>query len=129
MPHLVARGGKSPQGVDGRNGVDLGNFFPYKIRASSSYAGADGTMSNSNSPNLRFLRRLADGSSYHLGTAVYYPNGAGWRFVSNVSSHKSSRKFHPTMQQCLPRWVGYPDKCESVPVSAEGSAAGEAANE
>ena len=56
-----------------------------------------------------FNRRLADGSIYRLGTAVQYP--AGWRFISNVTSHKSSRKFHTTKEQCLPRWIG---KCEVV---------------
>jgi hypothetical protein len=64
--------------------------------------------------NHRFIRRLPGGSVYHLGTAVQYADG--WRFLSNVSSHKSSRKFHPTMEKCLPRWVGYPNKCESVVV-------------
>lgn len=63
--------------------------------------------------NYRFTRQLGDGSSYHLGSAVYYPNGPGWRFISNVTSHKSSRKFHATMEKCLPRWVGYPDRCRS----------------
>lgn len=64
--------------------------------------------------NYRFMRRLTDGSTYRLGTAVQYPEG--WRFLSNVAAHKSSRKFHATMEKCLPRWLGYPDKCESEPV-------------
>jgi hypothetical protein len=63
--------------------------------------------------NVKFLRDLPGGSTYHLGTAVYYPNGPGWRFISNVSSHKGSRKFHATMEACVPRWVGYPGKCRS----------------
>lgn len=61
-----------------------------------------------------FNRRLTDGSLYRLGTAVEYEDG--WRFIPNVSSHKSSRKHHRTMQKCLPRWLGYPDRCESVAV-------------
>jgi len=64
--------------------------------------------------NYRFIRRLNDGSTYHLGTAVQ--SGQGWRFIPNVVSHRSSRKFHPTMTKCLPRWIGYPDRCESVAV-------------
>lgn len=64
--------------------------------------------------NHRFVRRLPDGSVYHLGTAVEYADG--WRFLSNVASHKNSRKYHATMEKCLPRWVGYPNKCESVVV-------------
>lgn len=70
--------------------------------------------------NQRFLRKLSDGSTYHLGTAVQYRDG--WRFLSNVTSHKSSRKFHATMEKCLPRWLGYPDKCESEPVTCKESA-------
>jgi hypothetical protein len=66
--------------------------------------------------NFRFVRDLPDGSTYHLGTAVYYPNGPGWRFLSNVTSHKSSRKHHATMKKCLPRWLGYPDRCRSEAV-------------
>lgn len=64
--------------------------------------------------NHRFVRRLAGGGVYHLGTAVQYTDG--WRFLSNVSSHRSSRKFHATMEKCVPRWVGYPNKCESEAV-------------
>jgi hypothetical protein len=64
--------------------------------------------------NVQFFRDIAGGSSYHLGTAVQYKDG--WRFISNVASHKGSRKFHPTMLACVPRWVGYPDKCRSVTV-------------
>lgn len=64
--------------------------------------------------NYRFERALADGSIYHLGTAV--ESADGWRFISNVTSHKSSRKFHPTMEKSIPRWVGYPDRCQSVAI-------------
>ena len=60
---------------------------------------------------VRFNRRLNDGTLYMLGAAVEYAEG--WRFVPNVAAHKSSRKFHPTMERCVPRWVGYPNKCES----------------
>lgn len=64
--------------------------------------------------SYRFIRKLADGSTYHLGTACQYEQG--WRFIPNVTAHKSSRKFHPTMGRCIPRWVGYPDRCESFAV-------------
>jgi hypothetical protein len=69
--------------------------------------------------SYNFVRRLGDGSTYRLGTACQYADG--WRFISNVSSHKSSRKFHPTMERCLPRWLGYPDRCESYAVAAPGT--------
>jgi hypothetical protein len=61
--------------------------------------------------SVRFFRRLPDGSRYRLGTAVRYLDR--WRFLSNVASHRSSRKYHSTMKSCVPRWVGYPDYCES----------------
>ena len=63
---------------------------------------------------FQFLRDLPGGSTYKLGAAVQYPDG--WRFISNVASHKGSRKFHPTMKACLPRWLGFPDKCRSVAI-------------
>lgn len=56
-------------------------------------------------------RRLADGSVYRLGS-VRVTDG-GYRFTSNVGSHGNSRKSHPTLKACLPRWVGYPDRCET----------------
>jgi hypothetical protein len=61
--------------------------------------------------NFSFFRDLPGGSSYRLGTAVQREDG--WRFISNVASHKNSRKSHPTMEKCLPRWLGYPDSCRS----------------
>lgn len=68
-------------------------------------------------PNYRFVRRLADGSTFRLGTAIQHPNG--WRFIPNVVGRRSSRKAHPTMEGCLPRWINYPDGCESeaIPTS------------
>ena len=64
------------------------------------------------------MRRLANGETYKLGTAVEYSPG-NWRFISNVASHRNSRKYHATFAKCLPRWVGYPDRCESWPVHKE----------
>ena len=60
---------------------------------------------------VRFTRRLQDGSTFLLGTATQ--NEQGWRFIPLVSGRHSSRKSHPTMEQCLPRWLGYPDRCDS----------------
>lgn len=71
--------------------------------------------------NYAFTRKLSDGSSYRLGTACEYDSG--WRFISNVTSHKSSRKYHATMEKCLPRWVGYPDRCESEAVKPKNDPA------
>ena len=65
----------------------------------------------------RFNRRLSDGSTYRLGVAVEYPDG--WRFISNVASRRSGRKYHATMEKCLPRWLGHPDRCESEAVEYE----------
>lgn len=68
--------------------------------------------------NYNFFRDLQGGSTYRLGTAVQYTDG--WRFISNVASHKSSRKFHATMEKCLPRWLGYPDQCRGVAITPVG---------
>lgn len=56
-------------------------------------------------------RAFADGSRGLLGRAHMKPGG--WRFYPNVSGRQSSTKAWPTWQECLPRWVGYPNKCET----------------
>jgi len=61
--------------------------------------------------SLVFERRFASGEVGKLGTAVQRADG--WRFVPAVAGRMSSRKAHPTLEKCLPRWVGYPDYCES----------------
>jgi hypothetical protein len=62
--------------------------------------------------SVKFYRRLADGTSrVLLGTACHYE--AGWRFIPNNAVNKPSRKSHPTLRKCLPRWIGYPNHCES----------------
>lgn len=66
---------------------------------------------------VAFFRSLADGSEYRLGTAC--ERASGWRFLPNVSSRRGSRKDHPTFEKCLPRWVGYPDRCTSRLVSGD----------
>lgn len=63
---------------------------------------------------IRFNQRLPGGSVYRLGTAVQLEDG--WRFVPNVTSRRSSGKAHPTWEKCVPRWVGYPDGCETETV-------------
>lgn len=50
----------------------------------------------------------------YLGCAVQLAEG--WKFIPLVSGKSTSRKFHATWEKCLPRWVGYPDSCESVPL-------------
>jgi len=56
-------------------------------------------------------RTLADGSSFRLGSAVLGPNG--WRFIPNVSGRTISRTPRANWEACLPRWVGYPDRCRT----------------
>jgi hypothetical protein len=74
-----------------------------------------------NTKSYRFLRRLPNGSTFVLGTAVEYTEwlGApgGWRFFPNVVTRRPSLKRHATLEKCLPRWVGYPDHCESERVT------------
>jgi hypothetical protein len=67
---------------------------------------------------VRVSRRLADGGLFRLGSAV--KKADGWRFFSNVASHRGSRKFHPTFVACLPRWVGYPNRCETEYLGGDG---------
>ncbi len=63
----------------------------------------------------RFTRQLNNGSVFILGHAVQ--DERGWKFIPNVSSNKPSRKFHPTLRKCLPRWIGYPNHCQSEEVT------------
>ena len=61
---------------------------------------------------IRFYRALAgDERGPYLGAAVLKPRG--WRFIPGVSGRKTSRRVWPTWEACVPRWVGYPDKCMS----------------
>jgi hypothetical protein len=75
--------------------------------------------------NYRFTRKLADGSAYHLGTAIYYSDcyRDGWRFEPSLAQRNAGRKrsrgTYPTMEKCLPRWLGYPNHCESVEIEGE----------
>ena len=41
-----------------------------------------------------------------LGRIVEVPGG--YRFLSNVSAHQSSRKVWPTANSCIPKWT---EKC------------------
>lgn len=61
---------------------------------------------------LRFWRTVNGGERGSiLGHARLFSRG--WKFYPSVASHKPSRKHHRTLEKCLPRWVGYPDSCES----------------
>jgi hypothetical protein len=50
------------------------------------------------------------------GSAVYTP-GFGWRFFPSVAGRQPSKKSYPTLEACLPRWIGYPDRNCSQEVS------------
>jgi hypothetical protein len=60
----------------------------------------------------RFNRSEADSDRYLVGVATYFA-GQGWRFNPRVSGRKPSRRFYLTWEECVPRWVGYPDRCET----------------
>ena len=65
-----------------------------------------------NMNKIYFNRRLAGNAGlYRLGTA--FKNDRGWKFYPHVAGRRPSAKFHVTWEACLPRWVGYPDACES----------------
>ena len=68
---------------------------------------------------VQVYRPLKNGARYHLGSAIYYQSYNGWRFIPNVCGRSASRKFWPTWEASLPRWVGYPDKCETVAIAQE----------
>lgn len=54
-------------------------------------------------PAYRIYRPLAGGGRVILGHAVEYDQG--WKFIPANAVNKPSRKFHPTVSRCLPRWV------------------------
>ncbi|MCP2080116.1 UNVERIFIED_ORG: hypothetical protein J2W74_001302 [Methylorubrum zatmanii] len=56
-------------------------------------------------------RRLPTGVVVRLGTIRR--DAEGYRFIPNVSGRKPSRRSHGSLTECLPRWVGYPDACET----------------
>ena len=58
-----------------------------------------------------------------LGEAVFKLK-EGWKFYPCVSGRAPSRKFHATLEACLPRWLGYPDACESYYTRFEGREVG-----
>lgn len=67
---------------------------------------------------IRFQRRIpgTGGDVLPLGTAV--EKADGWWFVPfNQNTHGPSRKAHVSWEKCLPRWVGYPDYCESEEIT------------
>lgn len=62
---------------------------------------------------IDFIKRFTDGSTYRLGTAIEYSDRT-WKFMPNISGRAKSSRYHPTWERCLPRWIGYPDHCEST---------------
>jgi len=60
-------------------------------------------------------RKFSDGSVGKLGVAVQHDDYR-WKFYPLVAGRDASRKYHPTFEECLPKWIGYPDRCESVEI-------------
>lgn len=60
-------------------------------------------------------RLMPSGEVYRIGTVRWVGNG--YRFTPNVAGRKPSRKVHPTLADSLPRWVGYPSRCETRALS------------
>jgi hypothetical protein len=57
-------------------------------------------------------RRLPpDGKVYEIGRACRDLHG--WRFYPVTTAHGPSRKHWESWEACLPRWVGYPNRCET----------------
>ena len=61
---------------------------------------------------IYFWRTLPDNSPLaclgHASKLEY-----GWYFFPNVVGRKPSTKARAKWEECVPRWVGYPDKCRS----------------
>jgi hypothetical protein len=68
------------------------------------------------SRSIRFYRTL-NGVRCYIGTAIEHE--PGWRFFTNVSSRGSSRKFHPTLERCVPRWARGAEREDYFPVRVE----------
>lgn len=47
---------------------------------------------------------VTKGREYLVGRCVHTP-GRGWKFLSNVTSHKDSRKFWNDCNACIPAWA------------------------
>jgi hypothetical protein len=64
-----------------------------------------------------FYWRLAGSEDRYLVGVATYVAGEGWNqgwcFFPRVSGRKPSRRFYLTWEECVPRWVGYPDRCET----------------
>lgn len=56
-------------------------------------------------------RTLGSGDVLRLGTVRWV--GDGYRFFPNVAGRKPSRKTFGSIAASLPRWVGYPCRCET----------------
>lgn len=79
---------------------------------------------------VEYVRRPAGGGTpFVLGSATR--TNKGWTFHPNVAGRKPSRFPHASLEKCLPRWIGYPDYCESRLVfgTLEGGTDHEAAAE
>lgn len=72
-------------------------------------------MSNDSAPSVTVKwaveRTLGTGEVLRLGTVTWVGNG--YRFIPNVSGRKPSRKTFGSIAAALPRWVGYPNRCET----------------
>lgn len=40
-----------------------------------------------------------------VGSCVHYPHKDGWQFIPAVTSRKTSRRYWPTANKCIPRWA------------------------
>lgn len=65
------------------------------------------------SPTVRWAveRTLGGGEVVRLGTVRWV--GDGYRFVPSVPGRRPSRKSFGSLSDALPRWVGYPNRCET----------------
>jgi hypothetical protein len=64
-------------------------------------------------PRIVSVRRRLAGTDkvYEIGRCQLGP--CGWRFFPLTTAHSISRKAWPSWESCIPRWVGYPHRCET----------------
>lgn len=59
------------------------------------------------------VERTINGGSTVLRLGTVRWTGEGYRFVPAVAGRRPSLKSHGTLEGSLPRWVGYPSRCET----------------
>lgn len=60
---------------------------------------------------IKVSRNLNDGSRLCIGMVSLF--NKGWKFNPYIFGRNRSTKFHETWEKAIPKWVGYPNSCET----------------